>query len=69
VQLTGVVRNTTELGSTLSGSERLPPWSVSGSCMLCGPIHEVGRVLIGTKEEDFGVFSTRDIHNGTLDTW
>jgi hypothetical protein len=69
VQLTGVVRDTTELGSTLSSSERLPPRSVSGSSMLSGPIHEVGRVLVGTKEEDFGVFSTRDIDNGALDTW
>jgi hypothetical protein len=63
------VGDTTELGSTLSGGERLPPRSVSGSGMLGRPIHEVGRVLVGTKEEDFGVFSTRDIHDGALDTW
>ena len=66
---TCVVGDTTELGSTLSGSERLPPRSVSGSSMLGGPIHEVGRVLIRTEEEDFGVFSARDIDNGALDTW
>jgi hypothetical protein len=69
VQLTGVVGDATELGSTLSGSEGLPPRSISGSSMLSGPIHEVGRVLIRTEEEDFGVFSARNIDNGALDTW
>jgi len=37
--------------------------------MLGSPIHEVGGVLIGTEEEDFGIFSARDIDNGALDTW
>jgi hypothetical protein len=60
--------NTTELSGTLSGSERLPPRSISSTSMLSSPVHEVCRVLIGAKEEDFGVFSTRNIDDGTLDT-
>jgi hypothetical protein len=62
------MRNTTELGGTLSSGKRLPPRSVSSPSMLSSPVHEIRRVLIRTEEEDLGVLSARDIDNGTLDT-
>lgn len=63
-----VVRNTTELLSRFACGERLPPRSVSRTGVLGSPVHKVGSVLVGTKEENLGIGTVADIDNLTLDT-
>lgn len=63
-----VVRDTTKFLSRLASGERLPPRSVSGTSMLSRPVHKVGSVLIGAKEENLRVGAVADIDNLTLDT-
>lgn len=63
-----IVRDTTKFLSRLASGERLPPWSISGTSMFSCPVHKVGSVLIGTKEENLRVGTVADIDNLTLDT-
>lgn len=63
-----VVRDTAKGFGRFTSGERLPPRRRPSTSVVSSPVHELGSVLVGTKEENLGILSARNVNDGPLNT-